>query len=154
LVTTTSDGLRWRLRKNCSLTPQQFFRLYVLLAGASLLVGCFFWLFGALLVFPFACIEVVALGIAFWLYAKHAIDGEVISCNDSSLVIEAIHRGRQQRYVFLKHNVRIHQAHAWALVEVTAQGKQVKVGRYVRADLRPVLASELRWALKVSVPRP
>jgi uncharacterized membrane protein len=151
LVTTTSEGLHWRLRKNCSFTPRQLFLVYVFLAGASLLVACFFWVLGALLVLPFACVEVVALAVAFWVYARHAVDGEVISCNGKSLVIEAIHRGHQERHVFLTHNVRIHHEHAGALIEVTAQGKRVKVGRYVRADLRPVLASELRRALVVSL---
>ena len=35
-----------------------------------------------------------------------------------------------------------------SLIEVSGQGRKVKVGRYVRPELRPALAHEIRTALR------
>ncbi|OYU43448.1 MAG: hypothetical protein CFE44_18330, partial [Burkholderiales bacterium PBB4] len=36
-----------------------------------------------------------------------------------------------------------------SLIELTGQGRTVRVGRYVRPELRPVLAREIRLALRM-----
>jgi uncharacterized membrane protein len=35
-----------------------------------------------------------------------------------------------------------------SLIEVSAQGQSIQVGRYVRPELRPLLAKEIRMALR------
>jgi uncharacterized membrane protein len=147
LALVSENGLSWRLRKNCSATPTQVFQLYVLLSSISLLISGCFWLIGASLVLPFAFLEVFALGVALWWYAKHAVDGEIVSCNESTLIIDTGYSGQYERYVFLKHTVRIYQEHKAGLIEVSSQGQRVQIGCFLRADLRPVLVSELRRAL-------
>jgi hypothetical protein len=41
-------------------------------------VGTFFWFQGAVLILPFAWLELAAVGVAFVVYARHAADGEHI----------------------------------------------------------------------------
>lgn len=147
LALASADGLRWRLRKNCSVSPRQVVRMYAFLSAISLSIAAFFWSIGAVLILPFACLEIVALGVAFWWYAKHAVDGETVSCNATSVVIDTSYAGQHQRYVFAKHTVRVHQGNKAGLVEVYSQGQKLEIGRFLRVDLRPVLVSELRRAL-------
>jgi uncharacterized membrane protein len=147
LAVVSADGLRWRLRKNCSVTPRQVMRIYAFLSLISLSIAAFFWSIGAVLVLPFACLEIVVLGVAFWWYAKHAVDGETVSCNAASVVIDTSYAGEHRRYVFEKHTVRVHQGNKAGLVEVYSQGQKLEIGRFLRVDLRPILVSELRRAL-------
>ena len=129
--------------------PSQLGWLYVSLCVVSLGIGTAFWLNGAPLVLPFAWLELVAVGAAFVLYARHATDGERIALTGGRLVIELESGGHRERTEFLPHQVRIEpQAGDGSLIEVSAQGRSVKVGRYVRPELRAALAREIRMALR------
>ena len=115
----------------------------------SLGVGTGFWLNGAPLVLPFAWIELIAVGVAFMLYARHATDGERIELQGGRLVVELENGGRCERTEFLPHQVRVEpQVSDRSLIEVSGQGRSVKVGRYVRPELRAALAREIRMALR------
>jgi uncharacterized membrane protein len=123
--------------------------MYASLCCVSLGIGAFFWFQGAVLVLPFAWLELMAVGAAFWVYARHATDGERISLRDRSLVVELENGGKRVRAEFSSDWVRIEpKADDRSLIEVSGQGKVVTVGRYVRPELRPVLARELRMALR------
>ena len=145
------QGAQWRLKRNCSLTPRQAGWFFLLLCGLSLSVGLFFWLQGATLVLTFTALELVAAAIAFTLYARHATDGERIWLERERLVVELETAGRLERTEFAREWVRIEpQPGRGALIEVCAGGRSVKVGRFLRAELRPVLAQELRQALRTA----
>lgn len=102
-----------------------------------------------MLVLPFAWLEVVALGLAFAFYARHAADGEKISLQGMRLVVELENAGRLQRAEFNRQWVRIEpSADDSSLIEVSGQGRSVQVGRFVRPELRGALARELRQALR------
>ena len=139
----------WILKRNCSVAPSQLGWLYVSLCVVSLGIGTAFWLNGAPLVLPFAWLELVAVGAAFVLYARHATDGERIALTGGRLGIELESGGHRERTEFLPHQVRIEpQAGDGSLIEVSGQGRSVKVGRYVRPELRAALAREIRMALR------
>ena len=139
----------WILKRNCSVVPSQLGWLYVSLCVVSLGIGTAFWLNGAPLVLPVAWLELVAVGAAFVLYARHATDGERIALTGGRLVIELENGGHRERTEFLPHQVRIEpQAGDGSLIEVSGQGRSVKVGRYVRPELRAALAREIRMALR------
>jgi uncharacterized membrane protein len=141
----------WILKRNCSVAPSQLGWLYVSLCVVSLGIGTAFWMQGALLVLPFAWIELAAVGVAFVLYARHATDGERIALTPDRLVIELENAGHRERTEFLPHQVRIEpQAGDRSLIEVSAAGRSVRVGRYVRPELRAALAREIRMALRRS----
>jgi len=115
----------------------------------SLAIGCGFWLHGAPLVLPFAWLELAAVGVAFLAYARHATDGETIELQEGRLIVELENGGRHERTEFLPHQVRVEpEISDRSLIEVSGQGRSVKVGRYVRPELRAALAREIRMALR------
>lgn len=142
--------MHWVLRRNCSVSPQQLLWVFVLLSAVSLVVAGFFWSQGATLVLPFTVVELVAVGTAFLVYARHATDRERISLREGCLVVEHETAGSTQRCEFARHVVRVDSlVEGDRLIAVHGGGRVVRVGRYLRSDLRPALAREIRIALKV-----
>ncbi|MEO7952678.1 MAG: DUF2244 domain-containing protein [Polaromonas sp.] len=140
----------WLLKRPCSLTPAQLAWSYVYLCLISLGVAIFFWAQGATLVMVFAWIELLAVGAAFLLYARHARDAEKIVLRDGQLVIELETAGRTERAEFNREWVRVEPKDGdGSLIEVSGQGRSVRVGRHLRPELRPALAREIRFALRV-----
>ena len=148
-ATVQGQNIHWFLQRNCSVTPVQLAWLYVSLCVVSLGIGTVFWWNGATLVLPFAWIELVAVGAAFVTYARHAADGERISLQGGQLVVELENAGRLERAEFDREWVRVEPSSAdRSLIEVSGRGRSVNVGRYVRPELRPALAQEIRRALR------
>ena len=148
-ATVQGQNVHWFLQRNCSVSPVQLAWLYVSLCVLSLGIGTVFWWHGATLVLPFAWIELVAVGAAFVVYARHAADGERISLQGRQLVVELENAGRLERAEFDCEWVRVEPSAAdRSLIEVSGRGRSVNVGRYVRPELRPALAREIRRALR------
>jgi uncharacterized membrane protein len=140
--------VQWLLKRNCSVTPAQLAWLYVSLCTVSLGIAGFFWWQGATLVLPFACLELMLVGTAFVVYARHATDGERIVLDGVRLVVELESAGRMERAEFNRQWVRVEPSHVdGSLIEVSGRGRSVSVGRHVRPELRPALAREIRHAL-------
>jgi uncharacterized membrane protein len=149
LATVQGQNIHWFLKRNCSVTPSQLGWLYASLCVVSLGIGTIFWFQGALLVLPFAWVELAAVGAAFLAYARHARDGETISLQGRRLVVELENAGHLQRAEFNRDRVRVEPlAGDRSLIELSGQGRKVSVGRYVRPELRPLLAQEIRRALR------
>ena len=145
----SGPAIRWQLRRNCSVTPAQLGWLYLSLCGLSLGIGLFFWLQGAVLVLAFAGLELTLVGLAFLAYARHATDGEWISLQGASLVVECESAGRRERTEFARQWVRVEpKSGDHSLIELSGQGRSIEVGRFVRPELRQVLAREIRRALR------
>jgi uncharacterized membrane protein len=145
----SGQSIDWKLRRNCSVTPAQLGWMYGSLCVVSLGIGVWFWMLGARFVLGFAWVELMAVGLAFFVYARHAADGETISLRGGRLVVELESAGRCERAEFNRNWVRVEpRAGDTSLIEVSGQGRIVKVGRYVRPELRPVLAHEIRRALR------
>jgi uncharacterized membrane protein len=148
-ATVQGQSIHWFLRRNCSVTPAQLGWLYASLCALSLGVATFFWFLGAVLVLPFAWLELAAVGIAFLVYARHAADGETISLRGRQLVVELESAGHRQRAEFDRERVRVEPSVTdRSLIELSGQGRRVNVGRYLRPELRPALAREIRRALR------
>lgn len=149
-ATVSGQNVQWFLKRNCSVTPSQLGWLYASLCVVSLGIGIVFWLRGARLVLPFAWLELLAVGVAFVFYARHATDGERIALQGGRLlVVELENGGHCERTEFLPQGVRVEpQDSDRSLIEVSGQGRSVRVGRYVRPELRAELARELRMALR------
>ena len=144
-----SQGVQWLLQRNCSVTPGQLIGLFVSLSVVSLGIATFFWFQGATLIMPFAWAELIAVGIAFTVYARHARDGEKILLRGGQLVVELQTAGRLERSEFNREWVRVEPKDGdGSLIEVSGQGRTVRVGRHVRPELRPALAREIRFALR------
>jgi uncharacterized membrane protein len=150
-ATVSGQTFHWFLRRNCAISPKQLLMVYAMLVTVSMGIALFFWVQGAFLVMPFACLELLAVGIAFLAYARHATDGEQISLQGSRLVVELETSGRRVRSEFNRDWVRVEpQAGDESLIELSGQGKKVQVGRYVRPELRAMLAREIRLALRTA----
>lgn len=141
--------LHWVLRRNCSVTPAQLAWLYASLCVVSLTIATFFWVQGATFIMPFAWLELAAVGAAFVVYARHALDGEKIVLQGPHLLIEMEVAGRTERVQFNREWVRVEpESGDGSLIQVSGQGRSVKVGRHIRPELRPALAREIRLALR------
>jgi uncharacterized membrane protein len=146
----SQQAVQWLLKRHCSLRPAQLGWFYVSLCVLSMLIAGFFWMQGATMVMPFAWVELLVVGVAFLVYARHASDGEKIVLQGGRLVVELETAGRTQRAEFNREWVRVEPRHGdGSLIEVSCQGKSVQVGRHVRPELRPALAREIRFALRV-----
>jgi uncharacterized membrane protein len=148
-ATVSGQDIDWFLRRNCAVTPAQVGWFYLSLCVVSLGIASAFWLQGAVLVMPFAWLELLAVGVGFLVYARHAADRERISLRDRHLVVELEQAGKLQRMSFRREWVRVEPKRGdSSLIEVSAQGQSIQVGRYVRPELRPLLAREIRMALR------
>jgi len=148
-ATVQGQAIHWFLGRNCSVTPAQLGWLYASLCVVTLGIGTFFWFQGAVLILPFAWLELAAVGAAFVVYARHAADREHILLSGRRLVVELEQAGRLQRAEFNRDWVRVEPAvDGRSLIEVSGQGRRVIVGRHLRPELRPVLAREIRAALR------
>ena len=148
-ATVQGQAIHWFLKRNCSVTPVQLGWLYASLCVVSLAIGTFFWFQGAVLILPFAWVELAAVGLAFLAYARHAADGEHILLQGGRLVVELENAGRLERAEFNRDWVRVEpSAGDRSLIELSGQGRRVNVGRFLRPELRPALAQEIRRALR------
>jgi len=139
----------WLLKRNCSIAPRQLLAFYASFCGLSLAIAALFWLEGALLVLPFAGIELVAVGAALLCYARHATDRETIRLHPGRLLVQRVHGARLEEVEFAPAWVRVEpRSGDRSLIELSGQGRRITVGRYVRPELRRQLADELRWALR------
>ncbi len=143
------NSVQWLLRRNCSMTPLQLVAFYLSLCAWSLAIAGAFWSRGATFVMPFATIEMLAIGAALFVYARHAGDRERVLLKPGRLTVECT-LGRHTDHVeFAPAWVRVEPAHGdRSLIEISGEGKRVAIGRFVRPELRRALADELRAALR------
>jgi uncharacterized membrane protein len=140
---------QWELRRNCSISPRQLAMVFGSLSTVCLLIAAFFWFVGAPFVMLFAGVEILALGTAFVVYARHATDGESVRLAEDALEIE--HRRGARRVVerFNPQWVRVDaNEYETRAVRLGESGRAIEVGRYVNAQQRAAFARELRKALR------
>jgi uncharacterized membrane protein len=142
-------SVQWLLKRNCSLAPRQLLAFYASLCLLSLAIAGLFWLRGATLVMPFAGVELLAVGCALLVYARHAADSETIRLRPGLLTVRRVHGPHLEQVEFAPAWVRVEpESGDSSLIELSGQGRRIAVGRFVRPELRRQLADELRWALR------
>jgi uncharacterized membrane protein len=141
--------LEWLLKRNCSITPRQLFAVYASLCAVSLTIALGFTWAGAPPVLAFAGIELVLVGAALLIYARHATDHERITLAGEALSVEHQHGPQKQCNEFRAAWVRVEPLSSdRSLIEVAGDGHTARIGRYLRPELRQGLAQELRAALR------
>lgn len=141
--------MQWVMQRNCSSNPRQMVVLYLSLCAVSLVIGGGFWALGAPTVLAFAGVELLGLGVAFAIVARHVGDRETITLSGRELAIEHRCGSGVQRARFRAEWVRVEPVRDdGSLVEVSGQGASARVGRYLRPEWRAQLAHELRLALR------
>ena len=101
------------------------------------------------MIMPFAWIELLALGAAMLVYARHAGDREHIALRAGRLTVEYTEGTQVRRVEFQPAWVRVEpEQDDRSLIELSSHGRRVAIGRFVRPELRAELAHELRMALR------
>lgn len=142
-------ALQWLLRRNCSITPGQLGAVYLSLCVVSLLIGGFFFVQGAPVVLAFTGLELLLVGLALMLFARHAGDRETLTLVGRSLQVEQCIGSRVERTHFAADWLHVEPAGGQgSLVQLSGKGQRVRVGRFLRPELRGAFARELRHALR------
>ena len=148
-----SAPLAWLfdLRRNVSITPRQLMGCYLLLCAVSLVIAVGFWLHGVTVVSLFTGLELLAVGVALLVFARHAGDREAITLTAHELSVEQYVGPAVERVRFRAEWVRVEPvADDGSLVELSGEGRSVRVGRHVRPEWRTALAGEMCRALRMS----
>ena len=143
------------MRRNCSLAPRQVLVAYLGICAVSLSIAAVFAWFGAVPVLYFAGLELLLLGVALMVYARHATDHETITLKNSTLAVEHHCGNRVERAEFRAEWLRVEPAQGQgSLLELSGAGNRTMVGRYLRPEWRQMLARELRQALRLHTSGP
>lgn len=138
----------WLMKRNCSVSPRQFVAFYVSLAAFSLLIAVLLLWRGAWLVLPFTGIELLAVGVAFAIYARHAVDYERIRLFPHRLVIERMSAERLTQIELNPRWVRVEPgASPRDPITLVSRGESVVVGQHLAQYRRAQCARELRASL-------
>lgn len=152
--TESPQSHEWVMRRNCALSPQQLGFWFLAIASISLLVAFGMYAAGAWVVLPFACVEILGLGTAFVVYARHATDFERVVVQSEGVVVDRgssaeSPTGIRERCMVPGSWIRVeYGGQRRELVKLVSHRRSVEVGRFVPEHLRPRLAQEFRLALR------
>lgn len=142
-------ALQWVLKRNCSMSPRQMGGFYLSLCLVSAVIAAGFWVNGAPFVTAFAGIELLLVGVALLVHARHASDREVLLLQGGTLRVEVEQGARTKQFELDAGWLTVEPAAAQgSLVALAARGQRLRVGRFLRPELRGPFAQELRRALR------
>ncbi len=141
-----SAGFTYFKRHASSLDWRLLLPVFGSLALISLVIAAGFAAAGAWLIFPFAGVEIAALGVAAWLVRRRAHDFERVALRGDRIQVEFRERGLVQRFEFNRCWARL-VAGSTGTVALRSHGREVRIGRYCCEESRQVLARELRSRL-------
>lgn len=145
------EGWAFELKRNVSLTPRQLLAAFGLLSALSLLVALGFWSQGVSMVMVFTAVELLAVGVALLVAARHAGDRELITLAEREVAVEQHFGAQVDRATFRAEWLRVEPVGGQgSLVELSGEGRSVRIGRHVRPELRVDLAQEIRRALRLT----
>ena len=112
----------------------------------SFAIGLGFAIFGLWVVLPFAGLEMLALGVAFYVNARHATDFERIACVDQMLELEIRTGSRVERHRLNPQWVRfvVREARTEMRLAFASSGREIPVGRHLDTAGRTRLTRELQ----------
>ena len=148
-----ADGVhfaeQWLMKRNCSLTPAQMMAVYLVLCCVSLGIALAFFAQGASFILAFAGLELLLVGAALLVYARHAGDRESITLVGRRVEVEQHDGHAMARAEFRAEWLVVEPSGGQgSLIELSGQGQKIRVGRFLRPDLRAALAQEVRRSLR------
>jgi uncharacterized membrane protein len=117
--------------------------VFAALALAVLVIGAGFAVAGAWLILPFAGLEVLLLGAAFVLYARHAADYERIELAGGRVTVEIADGASTARHEMDGARISVEEGR----VILRGAEEELEIGRHLGADARAELAAELERKL-------
>jgi uncharacterized membrane protein len=139
-------GFSLTLKRNCSISPSGLACVFVALAVVVLAIGIGFAIAGAWLILPFAGLEVLLLGGAFVLQARHATDYERLALERGRLRVEVAQGRRRARYELDARRVCVEVQGSRVLVREA--GEAVELGRHLDEQSRRAFGAELKKRLQ------
>jgi uncharacterized membrane protein len=125
------------------MSPAGLALVFAALALLVLAIGVGFAAAGAWLILPFAGLEVLLLGAAFVLYARHAADYEKVELESGRLTVEVAEGERTTRHQMDGARVSVEEGR----VVLRDAKEELEIGRHLGADARAELAAELETKL-------
>jgi len=156
MVSSTVDSKRnWRIviRPNRSLTRRQLQLVFVVIAAVCLGIASVFAAFGMWPVLPFAGLEVLVVGIGFYLSAVGGQEREIVSVVHDIVAVERDRRTRPERVELNRTWLQVRLLRSrlrWypSRLVLRSHGKDVELGGFLNEDERRQLAGELRHAIR------
>ena len=151
-MNTNSDPVRWIFKKNCSFTPKQVGLFYLAQSVFSLIVASFFLIQGIWLILPFTLLELIVLGFALLIYAKHATDYEEIMLNHDQLVITHYEANKLNTFVANLLWVKLSKKPTEKkLIGIEYKGQLIEIGRFIHLHKRDEFRSQLAHCIKTMI---
>jgi uncharacterized membrane protein len=145
LFVSTTPRFSLTLKRNCSMSPAALASVFAALAVLVLAIGAGFAAAGAWLILPFAGLEVLLLGAAYFFYARHAADYERIELERGRLTVELADAERIERHEFDARRARVCMEKERVVLRGAKQ--ELELGRHLDAEARAELAAELEKRL-------
>lgn len=121
------------------------------IAGATLAVALFFAFHGVWMVLPFAGLEIVVLGWAFFHLHCHARDFERITVDDNRVLVETLDYKRTYRTEFQRYWARVILRNTpvtrRARLFLRSHGREIEIGRFMNDEERAQVARQMRACL-------
>ncbi|MDX1668081.1 MAG: DUF2244 domain-containing protein [Limnobacter sp.] len=142
----------WVFKRNCSLTPKQLMVWYLSLCAVTLFIALGFLIAGFWIVLPFAGLELLLVGVAFLIYARHAADYEMIEVDPVQLRITVAHGAKKHTIDLVTQWTRLeYRGRFREPLVLKCQDKQVSLGRHIAEKDKTAFQRDLRLALAKSV---
>ena len=125
------------------MSPAGLAKVFAALALLVLAIGAGFATMGAWLILPFAGLEVLLLGAAYVLYARHAADYERIELDAGHVTVEIAEGARTARYEMDGAKVSLEEGR----VVLRGAKEKLEIGRYLGAEARAEVAAALEKKL-------
>jgi uncharacterized membrane protein len=140
---------RFEMRRNCSFSPRQVGLFYLSMVTFSGVIATYFLWRGAWVILLFTCIELLVLGVALLIYARHATDHEIIDFTEHEVHIRCqlgLHRLEYRWHIpwVRVEGPDLARSEYPELVRMSYKGQSVHVGRFIRVEAREELAASLR----------
>jgi uncharacterized membrane protein len=142
-------GCHWVIRPNQSLSWRSAVLVYAVITCCVLGVGVFYALHGYWPVLPFAGLEVIVLGVAFYLCLYRGQIREVVTITADVVSVDKGRTLREEHWEFPRAWARINIVRApiaWypSRLLVAFQGQRVEIGRFLNETERQRLAMDLQ----------
>ena len=147
-----SSQSRFVIRPNSSLSWRGNLLFFVIMVIISFGIAGVFAAMGYWVVFPFAGLEMAALGVALMLCSWRANQCEVVSISDDTVEVIAGRHKPERRYTFNRHWARVVLAppvikgYPNRLV-LRSHGRELEVGACLNNEERQQLAQAIQKAL-------
>jgi uncharacterized membrane protein len=141
----------WRLKANCALSPRQFMASMGALMAASTIVAACCALRGLWLVPIFCGLELLVIVAAALAYARHAIDGEIVTlAGDGRILVEADCGLRRTSHVFQLGQARLVRPDTQpGTLWLQQHTRRLRLGQHAPPGMLAAFESELRQQIRM-----